>query len=485
MPDVKFSQLAQITTVQPADYIPIVDVSDPLMSENGSNAIISIGDLTSSFFDGLVDGSISTAKLQSNPNFTGNVTLPTTTTIGAVSPTEISFLSGLRSNIQYQLDNISPLLDAATIITGTFDSARISNASVIGKTLTGFTTGTTAATVEATDTILQAFQKINGNVNLRAPLASPTFTGTVTLPLDTVTSGMIADGTIVNANINGNAAIAGSKINPAFATGNITTTTGSLTVGDTTQFVSRIGTTAVTPQVQIIATGSDNAGALFGRFSADGAGARHSFIKSRATTKGDHTIVRAGDALGMIVAGGSDGTKIVEATRIESEVDVPPAVSGGSFVIGNRYRIVSLGNTAWASVGWVAVPPATTAAVGDFFTATATGSASTGTATEEPKLDVMPGRLIFNTTGRGADTVTERMRINSAGNVGINTTTIDPSCLLQLTSTAKGFRPPAMTTTNRAAIATPIAGLMIYNTTTNKLNFYNGTAWEVVTSAVG
>jgi hypothetical protein len=29
----------------------------------------------------------------------------------------------------------------------------------------------------------------------------------------------------------------------------------------------------------------------------------------------------------------------------------------------------------------------------------------------------------------------------------------------------------------------PEAGVLVYNTTTNKLNFYNGSAWEVVTSA--
>ena len=34
-----------------------------------------------------------------------------------------------------------------------------------------------------------------------------------------------------------------------------------------------------------------------------------------------------------------------------------------------------------------------------------------------------------------------------------------------------------------AALATVPAGLMVYNTTTNKLNFYNGSAWEAVTSA--
>jgi hypothetical protein len=45
-----------------------------------------------------------------------------------------------------------------------------------------------------------------------APLASPTFTGTVTLPSGTVTSTMIADGTIADADINASAAIALSKL---------------------------------------------------------------------------------------------------------------------------------------------------------------------------------------------------------------------------------------------------------------------------------
>lgn len=39
------------------------------------------------------------------------------------------------------------------------------------------------------------------------------------------------------------------------------------------------------------------------------------------------------------------------------------------------------------------------------------------------------------------------------------------------------------TTVERDALASPYAGQLIYNTTTNKLNFYNGTSWEEVTSA--
>jgi hypothetical protein len=49
-------------------------------------------------------------------------------------------------------------------------------------------------------------------IALKAPLASPTFTGTVTLPTGTVTSGMILDGTILDADVNASAAIAQSKI---------------------------------------------------------------------------------------------------------------------------------------------------------------------------------------------------------------------------------------------------------------------------------
>ena len=56
--------------------------------------------------------------------------------------------------------------------------------------------------------------------------------------------------------------------------------------------------------------------------------------------------------------------------------------------------------------------------------------------------------------------------------------TNDASAMFQLESTTKGFLPPRMTTTERDAITTPAAGLMVYNTTTNKAQCYNGTAWQ-------
>jgi len=41
---------------------------------------------------------------------------------------------------------------------------------------------------------------------------------------------------------------------------------------------------------------------------------------------------------------------------------------------------------------------------------------------------------------------------------------------------------PRMTTTVRDAL-TPTTGMVIYNTSTNKLNVHTGSAWEAVTSA--
>jgi hypothetical protein len=65
-------------------------------------------------------------------------------------------------------------------VTSSGNATTVTNAAVIGKVLTGYTAG--AGTVAATDNILQAIQKVDGNDALKAPLASPTFTGTPSLP---------------------------------------------------------------------------------------------------------------------------------------------------------------------------------------------------------------------------------------------------------------------------------------------------------------
>jgi hypothetical protein len=51
------------------------------------------------------------------------------------------------------------------------------------------------------------------------------------------------------------------------------------------------------------------------------------------------------------------------------------------------------------------------------------------------------------------------------------------SSILELNSTIQGFLPPRMTTTQKNAIATPAAGLQVFDTTLNMMSYYNGTIW--------
>ena len=71
--------------------------------------------------------------------------------------------------------------------------------------------------------------------------------------------------------------------------------------------------------------------------------------------------------------------------------------------------------------------------------------------------------------------------IGATKNVLIGTTTDIASSLMTLSSTTKGFLPPRMTTTQKNAIASPAAGLMVYDTDLAKLCVYT-TAWETITS---
>ena len=70
----------------------------------------------------------------------------------------------------------------------------------------------------------------------------------------------------------------------------------------------------------------------------------------------------------------------------------------------------------------------------------------------------------------------------AAGSLSVGVTAPDASALLDLTSTTKGLLLPRMTTTQINAIATPAAGLTVYNTTLALICFYNGTAWQRVTA---
>jgi hypothetical protein len=74
------------------------------------------------------------------------------------------------------------------------------------------------------------------------------------------------------------------------------------------------------------------------------------------------------------------------------------------------------------------------------------------------------------------------MTLDASGNLGIGTSSPSASAILDAQSTTKGVRMPNMTTTQKNAISSPAAGLMVFDTTLSKLAVYSGTAWQTITS---
>jgi hypothetical protein len=64
----------------------------------------------------------------------------------------------------------------------------------------------------------------------------------------------------------------------------------------------------------------------------------------------------------------------------------------------------------------------------------------------------------------------------------INDASPSLSAIFNISSTTQGFLPPRMTSTQRNAIGSPAQGLMLFDTTLNKLCVYSGTSWETITS---
>jgi hypothetical protein len=87
--------------------------------------------------------------------------------------------------------------------------------------------------------------------------------------------------------------------------------------------------------------------------------------------------------------------------------------------------------------------------------------------------------LSFETTPNGSTGRAVRMRIDHNGNIGIGTTP-DANALLDVSSTTKAVLFPRMTTTQRDAIASPVEGMLIYNTTTHVFNFRNNSVWAAI-----
>lgn len=111
-----------------------------------------------------------------SPTFTGTVVLPATTSIGNVSATEISYLDNVTSPIQTQLDAKLSIATAASTY-----------APLASPTFTGtvvLPADTTIGDVSAAELVYLdgVTSNVQTQLDAKAPLASPTFTGTPLAP---------------------------------------------------------------------------------------------------------------------------------------------------------------------------------------------------------------------------------------------------------------------------------------------------------------
>ena len=239
------------------------------------------GDIQATNFRGALIGNADTVT--TNANLTGHITSTgNATALGSFTSANLATALSTKTGTGLAVFDtsptlVSPALGTPTALVGTNISgtgasftagavtnanltgevttsgltATLSNSAVIGKVLTGFTSG--AGTVAATDTILQAIQKINGNTSAGIAAAG-SLTGTV-LASNVVTSSLTQVGTLaaltvtatIVGSINGNAATAttaGTVTTNANLTGHITSTGNATLLGSftSTQLATALST---------------------------------------------------------------------------------------------------------------------------------------------------------------------------------------------------------------------------------------------------
>jgi hypothetical protein len=137
------------------------------------------------------------------------------------------------------------------------------------------------------------------------------------------------------------------------------------------------------------------------------------FTRSNSTTIGGHALAANNNVIGTLQWSASDGSQYIRAAQISAAVDGVTGQTAGTFVVGIEYRILTTGTTDFTLIGAADSEPDT------IFTATDVG---TGTGTAIRTAGDMPGRLVFSTTPDNTGIPVERMRLTSAGNLGIGLT---------------------------------------------------------------
>jgi hypothetical protein len=281
------------------------------------------------------------------------------------------------------------------------------------------------------------FREASGNgtnfIALQAPasvasdktITLPDVTGTVVTTGDTgsVTSTMILDGTIVNADINASAAIAGTKVAPDFGSQTVQTTgIFSHALGTagapTVTFTGDTNTGIYSPGADQVAISTNGTGRLFidssGRALIGASTARSNFDGNTATPLFQIEGVTAATASASVVRGANDAT-------------------GSTFNLGKTRATAVGGNTVVSSGDQIGIINFQAADGTNLIDAASIQAAVDGT----PGANDMPGRLVFSTTSDNASSPTERMRLDSSGRLGLGTSS--PGGRLHAVGTLSGF----------------------------------------------
>lgn len=158
-------------------YLELQHVENTALSTwSGSTSITFLGTITTGTWNGSVisetyiDGSV--ARLNS-PTFTGSVILPSVTSIGDVSSAEISYLDGVTSSIQSQLNGKLESSVASTTYAPLQSPTFTGNVLLPLETSIGDVSSTEISYLDGVTSSIQ------NQLNSKAPLESPTFTGNV------------------------------------------------------------------------------------------------------------------------------------------------------------------------------------------------------------------------------------------------------------------------------------------------------------------
>jgi hypothetical protein len=123
-------------------------------------------------------------------------------------------------------------------------------------------------------------------------------------------------------------------------------------------------------------------------------------------------------------------------------------------------------------------------AVGAFFVGVSNGATIISTTGVGAQIEGVIGVQAYSSTGNAIRGIAQAGGLGGKFEGGAYVETYgfggsaNASAVFEAASTTKGALIPRMTTTQMDAIPSPATGLEIYNTTTNRKEFYNGTYWQ-------